>query len=302
MLSICIPIYNFDVTELVNALTEQSLKQSIPIEIVLIDDASDEDYKKINRGTCKQHTYIELEKNVGRSIIRNLFLQYTDAQNLLYIDCDSKIISESYLSTYVDALLQTKHPVICGGRIFANINPGKNYLLRWKYGIQKESKPYETRALHPNASFMTNNFLISRAILNEIKFDSRISEYGHEDTLFGFELKKNGIHIHHIENPVLNGDLETNLEFLEKTEKGILNLIKILGFISDKEGFIEDLTLLKFYIKLKNKNLTPFFRWVFLGSKPLLRYLLIHGNSNMSMFDFYKLGYLTQQMALSKNP
>ena len=55
----------------------------------------------------------------------------------------------------------------------------------------------------------------------KISFNERLSGYGHEDTLFGYELNKNNIQIHHIDNPVLNGHLDTNEAFLLKTEEGL---------------------------------------------------------------------------------
>ena len=61
----------------------------------------------------------------------------------------------------------------------------------------------------------------------KISFNERLSGYGHEDTLFGYELNKNNIQIHHIDNPVLNGHLDTNEAFLLKTEEGLGNLLKV---------------------------------------------------------------------------
>ena len=75
--------------------------------------------------------------------------------------------------------------------------------------------------------------------MDKVKFDERITKYGHEDTLFGFELKKNNTQITHIDNPVINGNLETNEEFIEKTEEGLLNLLKIVEFLSFDKAFTE---------------------------------------------------------------
>ncbi len=33
---------------------------------------------------------------------------------------------------------------------------------------------------------MTNNFLIQQVLLAKIKFDERLNQYGHEESLFGF--------------------------------------------------------------------------------------------------------------------
>ena len=58
------------------------------------------------------------------------------------------------------------------------------------------------------------------AVLKDQGFNPLISGYGHEDTLFGFELEQNGIVIRHIDNPVLNAHLDSNTQFLYKTDAG----------------------------------------------------------------------------------
>jgi GT2 family glycosyltransferase len=294
MISVCIPIYNFDISQLLEEISKQSNQIDAPNEIILIDDCSSEAYKKLNKISCKKQTYIELDKNVGRAEIRNLFLRYANFEHLLFLDCDSIIISKDFLSNYVESIRQRNSDVVCGGRIYDDEKPERNKMLRWKYGKRRESQPIELRETIPNKSFMTNNFLISRKTLEEVKFDQRITEYGHEDTLFGFELKKKGILIEHIENPVLNGDVEDNADFLAKTEKGVVNLINILNNTDHDLDFINDVTILSTYEKLKAKGLIPFVNLVFIVLKPLLQFLFVRGYVNLRLFDFYKLGKLIQ--------
>ena len=69
----------------------QKLNESI--EIVLIDDASDLENKAKNRLLKEYCKIIELETNVGRSKIRNLFVSECKNPYLLFLDCDSEIIS-----------------------------------------------------------------------------------------------------------------------------------------------------------------------------------------------------------------
>ena len=62
MISVCIPVFNFDITQLVADLSRQAEEIGSSVEIILIDDASDEKYKKINAPACVRHTYVELNK------------------------------------------------------------------------------------------------------------------------------------------------------------------------------------------------------------------------------------------------
>ena len=160
MISICIPVYNFDVTFLVSELSEQIKALNEDIELILIDDSSNVEYKEINRQISKDHTYIELPENIGRSRIRNLFLKYSVFRYLLFLDCDCSVQSEGFLGKYLDIIKQNPS-VVCGGSIYDTKSPGRDKMLRWKYGALRESKPCHIRNKFPNRSFMANNFPVS---------------------------------------------------------------------------------------------------------------------------------------------
>ena len=292
MITICIPIFNWDVTSLIKELSQQVKLLNVHSEIILIDDCSSEKFKEINRQVCEKEKYIQLDKNIGRAKIRNLFLENSHYDHLLFLDCDSLIISKDFVLKYIETIKQNEYLVVCGGRIYDPSRPGRNKMLRWKYGIKKESQSVSTRILSPNKSFMTNNFLIDRKIFEQVKFDERISGYGNEDTLFGYQLKKNGIQVHHIDNPILNGEIEENAEYLKKTEKGICNLIQILPYVDYDKDFINDVRILKFYHKIKSYFLVNIIKFLFICHKPILRFLLVHGFVNLRLFNFYKLGIL----------
>lgn len=294
MLSICIPIYNFKVDDLVRSLSVQLSGLQVPAEIILIDDASNSSFRELNEAVCSEHHYIKLEKNIGRAAIRNRFLQYAKYEHLLFLDCDAIIPSEDFLSKYIDAIAHHPEAIICGGRVYPELAPDRSELLRWKYGVKKESQSAGVRKKDPNKSFMTNNFLVCKKIFEIIQFDERLIDYGHEDTLFGFELKKQDISIIHLNNPVLNGDQEKNEAYLIQTEKAIHNLVHILEFVNYDEQLIEDVSLLRAYYRFFRVR-KPI-KITFVVLKPLLTYFLSKGFVNLYLFDFYKLGILTTKM------
>lgn len=288
MISICIPVFNFDVRQLVNTLSRQVRSAEFPCEIVLIDDGSDEEYKKINRSVCNREVYVELPDNVGRAKIRNLFLEYTKYRNLLFLDCDSIVTTDNFLQKYASAVVAGNVIVVCGGRVYESFKPPRDYLLRWRYGTHKESKSCEERRKTPNRSFMSNNFLIRREILAKFPFDERITGYGHEDTLLGFVLKKNRINITHIDNPVMNGELEINSEYLRKSATSVKNLGTILEYVGYDPDFVEDIGLLRFYIRIK--SIAPVVSGLFSLFRPMVELLLRKGWIALWLFDFFKLG------------
>lgn len=285
MISICIPVYNFNITSLVSELSNQAKSLNILYEIIIIDDCSD-NYKIINRSVCEKYIYIELSENIGRARIRNLFLNYAKYEYLLFLDCDSLIGMTNFLSKYIE-IIKDSPSVVCGGRVYDTSRPKREKMLSWKYGIVRESQPCSIRRKFPNKSFMTNNFLINKKILEEIKFDERIVQYGHEDTLFGFSLKKKNIIITHIDNSVINGDIEQNSEYLNKTREGVINLINILDFIENDNELINDITILRFYNKVR--KIEKIIKLSFVLFKPLIIFLLTKGYISLYLFDYFKL-------------
>jgi hypothetical protein len=294
MISICIPIYDFNVTGLVSTLSLQSKSVDVPVEIILIDDGSNMEFREVNENVCKHHVYIPLNNNIGRAAIRNLFLNYAKYPYLLFLDCDVIIHSDDFLSNYIESIQIESNQIAYGGRIYSMSPPERNQMLRWKYGVKKESKPVIYRNQNPNKSFMTNNFIIEKELFDTIKFDERLVGYGHEDTLFGFELKKRNIKIIHIDNPVMDGDLEENGDYLQSNEKAISNLIRILEITNYDKDFINDVALLRIYYKLY--GVRTLIKIVFIILKPILKWSLSSGYLNLYIFDFYKLGTLAAKM------
>lgn len=293
-LTVCIPVYNSDVTEIVEQLFQQSSLLNRKVEIIVIDDQSEQNWKKNLKsieGKCK---LIELEQNIGRSRIRNLFLNYAAGKYLLFLDGDSMIISSDFLSIYLSRLEQDNSLVLLGGSIYQKEKPERNKLLRWRYSIARESKSAEIR-LTGNHAFKTNNFIIQKSIFETMKFDETLKGYGHEDTLFGIELERRKIKIDHIDNPVLNEQLDTNEVFLKKTENAIQNLVEIYKKSSNAPG-IEKLKLIRFYNRLKQYSLLFLVTISFVLTEKLIFNFLKSGNFTLWMFDFYKLGLFIRKI------
>lgn len=301
MISICIPIYNFDITNLIGELSKQAKLCDSPVELVLIDDYSDSEFKEINDSVCKEHKYIELKKNIGRSKIRNLFLDYVSYDCLLFLDCDSLVISNQFIENYIVAYKKSKKQVICGGRVYERTAPSRSQRLSWMYGVERESKSYTERQQHPYSSFMTNNFLVHAEVLKELPFDECLSKYGHEDTLFGFYLKQNSKTILHIDNAILNGDIENNEEYLNKTSLAIENLALILSKLENRKGFGESVSLLSFHQKLKKYQLLYLVLFLAPIINTIFLLLLKLGVVNLTLFNYYKLNYLSKVLNKKKS-
>lgn len=295
LLSVCIPVYNFDVRGLVSDLKKEISVNGVDAEIILIDDASDESFKNTHQILQNEvKNFIFLEKNIGRSRIRNLFQKYASGKYLLFLDCDGKITEPDFLKNYTDFI--QKHPetdVMYGGRIVSASAPDDEHYLRWKFSVKRENLPLEFRLNKPYLSFQTNNFVIKKDIFEKVDFNPAFQKYGYEDLLFAMDLKSEHIKIDHMSNPIFNNDLESNSVYLGKVEESIESLAAML---KDKNlaAKLSEVKLVRLYTKLPFKAL---FGLILNGFtlKELEKKLSKRGVS-LRYLDIYKLGLLLKKM------
>jgi glycosyltransferase involved in cell wall biosynthesis len=286
MISICIPVYNFDCSALILSLTKQITDNQLAAEIVLIDDASEENFRAIH-SSIPQIKYIQLAQNVGRARIRNLFLQHTQFPYLLFLDCDGAVNHPNFIKNYLQSISPNFKGVICGGRVYPNfVHESKK--LHWKYGVNFESKSAFERSKKPYGSFMTNNFLIEKSILQQFPFNENLVQYGHEDTLLGIQLQQNNIPIIHIANEILNLDIETNESYLQKTQLAVQNLAYLMQNPSYQKAIIQHVKMAKigyFLYRYKIIHFVRFFNPILLP----ISYLIAKKSSSTFTLNIFKL-------------
>lgn len=288
MLSILIPAYNYDVFPLVLELEKQCLECNIDFEILCQDDASYQflnENQKIN--SLKNCRFKALEKNIGRSANRNLLVNDTKFENLLFLDADTIPIHNHFINNYI-AQIYKNEKVVFGGIEYQKEKPTNEQLLRWVYGKKRESLPVEKRNIYPNETALTSNLLIKKEVFISNPFDESIIKYGYEDLVFLSNLKKKGILVKHIDNPTYHLGLETSQQFLDKTKIALENLILISKTtpLDDSESKI-----LKTFIILKTLHLTSFVSYLFKKGERKLEYNLVSQKPSLLLFDLYKLGY-----------
>lgn len=296
MLSILIPTYNYNIVDLVKKLHAQASDTGIKFEIVVMEDGSksfvEENTAVVGLPFCR---YIVLEDNVGRAVIRNKLASEARCSHLLFLDCDADIVHPDFVSRYV-AFCHEKS-VVLGGRIYDEKNKDPRYSLIKKYGTQRERNNLlneKARLKHP--MFTTPNFLIPADTFKQVKFNEIVEGYGHEDTIFGLELKKRNIPYYFIDNPVVHVGIEENKIFLDKTRKAIANLYDI--YIGGQYPEItKESKLLHYFLLMKKWRLTGFIAFKYKINHKIFEQLLYCKNPSLLLFDLYKLFYLC---ALSK--
>lgn len=292
MLSICIPVYNVDVTKLVYDLLVQGKENNLTIEILVFDDQSEESYKLLNRHIAQKENvvYFELEKNIGRAAIRNLMAQQSSHPNLLFIDSDSDI-NTNYIKNYKSIL--NKYAIVCGGRVHPESLPSPLVSLRWTFGRQREDYDAFTRTQKLNTGFISNNFLIKKRVFKQVRFDEEIKQYGHEDTMIGIKFEKLGIRTKHIDNPVTHTGLEENDVFIRKTKVSINTLLFLYLKNKNESLMYRHIKLLKYFRVIKHLKLLGVLNYFYNHFENKILRNLHSECPNIKLFDLYKLCYFS---------
>ncbi len=291
MLSILIPSYNHDLTDLVEGLHQQAVQLGIAFEVLIIDDFSAAGFRNRNKAlTGMSHVrYLQLQENIGRARVRNMLAAKAGYENLLFIDADARLLSENYLSTYIGML--GKDRVICGGTVYGKEPPGDPACrLRWEYGRKREARSVSDRSRDPCRAFSSFQFVATRNILREVPFDEDLSSYGHEDTVFGLSLEREKIPVIHVYNPLLHDGLEPAEEFLDKTRQGLRNL-KYLAGRDQYAGLMAAVRILKKYHGASRMGLDPLLKWLYGAAGAWMQKQLKRKNPGLWIFDLYKISY-----------
>lgn len=296
MLSILIPVYNYDLRPLVRDLLVEVPLLSVPVEIILLDDGSELRFREKNREllTWNGVIYEELPQNVGRARIRNLLAQKARYDYLLFMDADSRVVLPDYLRNYLQHL--EVNTVICGGRVYQEQPPADEiFHLHWKVGKNREESTAARRQQKPYLAFMTNNYLLPKSLQLSIPFEERLRQYGHEDTLLGWQLRKAGIRMLHINNPLEHIGLEKDSIFLEKIKKSIQNLLILKKIHPGMQT-----RLLQVARLARVTGLDRFFLPVFRRKADQWLAQLKQAQPNLLFFDLWKLGVLLEALRQEK--
>ena len=143
MISILIPAYNFNITNLIEDIHKQIKLTKNEFEIICIEDGSTKTFSNANIINLNNVTYIHLKKNIGRSKIRNLLAKTAKFNWLLFIDCDSEI-NNNFINNYINKKIDKKK-IYYGETVYQKKNQNKkNYFTGSTAKIlsQKEKKMY----------------------------------------------------------------------------------------------------------------------------------------------------------------
>ncbi|MBR4811116.1 MAG: glycosyltransferase family 2 protein [Bacteroidaceae bacterium] len=288
-LSILIPVFNWDCSQLIKDLHFQGLVLGIPYEIIVADDCStDKELQEKSRIIAESHEncrYFGLPHNIGRAAIRNFLADQSRYDKLLFLDCDAAVKDKQFLKNYME--VADKASVICGGITHPDEIPQKGWELRYLY---EKNAAFERsagfRSQNPYLRFTSFSFMIDRDVFMKIRFDESYVRYGYEDVQFGHELEQNGVSILHIDNPMAHLGLEDNAAFLNKTRQAVLNAF------DHKNEIGESSKLLNHYHRVLKWKMRWLFRVIWTFFQKSMERNLLGPKPKLRIFSLYKLCYI----------
>lgn len=293
-LSVLIPIFNFDVTSLVQSLAVQLEKSGNDGEIILLNDGSTDEMVNANQAlqNIPSVKFFKNEINEGRMLARQKLSSFARFEYFLFLDCDSEIIKDDFLEKYFE-LVNRNIPLATGGRVYTDAPPSDcTYMLHWKYGSKRESRQHK-----PGTTFQSNNFLIKKEVFKLLNTSLKLTGYGHEDSWWGIQFEQAGISCYYLNNPVLHTNIEIGETYLKKSEQALANLLFLEIYI-DNKLLSKHIRIYKWYRRIKSSGMF----WLFLLAEKLFhdyfRRNLLSCKPNLFYFDCFRLAIL---LRLAKN-
>ncbi len=231
LLSIVIPVHNWDIRQLLQALSfEIEQKGCIDtVEIIVADDYSTEQCRSKNRQCISEMVsmqYLELESQIGRSQIRNYLIGRASGQYILFLDADVLPDSSDFILQYLECI-QQGYAVVCGGIGYGlRVLHGRQYdFYRYK-GAKTEWVDAAVRQEAPWRYLFTSNVLVEKSLVAEVPFSDQFSGYGYEDVEWGIRLNSRS-EIIHIDNTCSHLGLVDKMESFKRMRSSIPNFIQL---------------------------------------------------------------------------
>ena len=286
MLSICIPTFNTDCSELLDILAKQIAQLEETLEVLVYDDFST-DYVCKNQEACERNGFLffENKSNLGSISTRIKLAKKSSFNWLLFVDADMLPKTDEYVIKYTNFITFNNVDIAIGGCCYENeIKP---FNLRLRYGRNREEISAEKRQLNPYNSILFGNVLIKKELFSEVFDDFKDNAYG-EDIYLSSSLKSLNKDVVHLPNETYHLGLENNREFVKKIQKSGEMYARL---DSNSTLDLSHIKLVRTYSLLKRYMLHNLMKLALTISSPYLKTVLYVFGAPILFVDLLRLFY-----------
>jgi len=249
-LSVLIPFYRDDASQLISDLSQQKTDSSI--EILLVDDGTGNDVltKRIEtliESLKMPASIITLEQNQGRSAARNHLQNTARADWILFLDADMRPTHDRFLQTYLETIRSGQADVIFGGFTVEEKSQHKSGELHRALSEVSDCLPLSERQAAGPQFVASSNLCLRKSVMTENPFDDGFKGWGWEDSEWAARIAKSHSLIH-IDNPALHLGLESTETLLNRFKTSGPNYVR---FTEKHPELAKTLTLYKLSTRLK---------------------------------------------------
>jgi glycosyltransferase involved in cell wall biosynthesis len=177
IVSVVIPVYRDGTRALAaaRAMAAQVLPAGMALEIVLVDDGSDDDTPALLAREAAPARVLRLERNTGRSAARNAGAQAVTGTVVVFMDCDCLPTRADFLSAHLSAL--DRDAVASSGAVTGG---GDGFWDRYQHEASlRRERQHAAGAPYSGSS---QNLAVRKAAFEQVGgFDTGYRQYGFED-------------------------------------------------------------------------------------------------------------------------
>jgi glycosyltransferase involved in cell wall biosynthesis len=288
MISVLIPVYNYNISSLLKELHSQLELANIRYEIICLDDFSDYSISSINLDTAKltNTKYLKSEVNNGIAITRQKLVKKASYDWVILLDADTRI-NKNFISSYLGHI-SNEYDFVFGGFKYDETPPLNEKLLRWTYGKKCEAISARLRNKNPYKVTIGANLLVHRESFLNLGLDNIGNNYA-MDYFFGSKLKTIGAKVFHIDNQVFHLGIENSSTYLQKKERAVNTLLMLY---KQEKIAIHSNDLLRAFIFLRKVGLNYLFSFWFNSFRKKLTANLTGKRPSIMLLQLYKISYM----------
>lgn len=178
LISVVVPVYRDGLRALAaaRALAMQALPDGIDLEILLVDDGSDDDTaQQLSQPLDARVRTLRLPRNMGRSAARNAGAGEALGETLVFMDCDCVPADTHFLITHFETLHDGA--IASAGHVTGS---GNGFWDR--YQCEASLRRERQHARGSQAAGSSQNLAVSKAAFTQVGgFDTAYLHYGFED-------------------------------------------------------------------------------------------------------------------------